>query len=541
MERAKLEAERKTLDELQEHYKKASKDISEKIEVHDEKLKDLMENWDTLDETVQSRIQSQIYQKEFQQALKKQIDTIVDSMNKNQYESVSGYLKGCYEDAYIGTMYDFHGQGVPLTLPLDQQAIVSAATLDPKVSQQLYGNYVNELKERARAEITRGISKARNYSSISQSLDRVSNIGYNKAARIVRTEGHRVQQETHYKAQKEAKDNGADVVKQWDATIDKKTRSSHQRLDGQIRELDEMFESSGREALYPSGFGVAREDINCRCTVLQRARWALGQAELDILKERAEYFGLDKSKEFDGFKKKYLKVDEESGIINNQELLKKPIKSNDAEYDRLLTGLDKMNVEYRPFASHASRLTNDEIITALAGGDKTKGSCASLGLAYIGQKQGYNILDFRDGDSRRFFSSSLNLSNLSKARGLKVLKADGKSPLTVGNRLLKQVEKGKEYYLCVGRHAAIVRKTDKGVLQYLELQSETKSGWTDFNGNPRYTLSNRFGCSSRSGGFYDFMIDIDESDFQTDDFKSLLGYINTSKNGQKKGVGGSVK
>ena len=193
--------------------------------------------------------------------------------------------------------------------------------------------------------------------------------------------------------------------------------------------------------------------------------------------------------------------------------------------------------------NQSNALSESEIISALAGGDRTSGSCASVGLAYIGQKQGWNVLDFRDGESRRFFASSYNLRTLSMADGLKVLRAEGASSITVGNRLLKMCENGKEYYLSVGRHAAIVRKTDDGILQYLELQSSSRSGWINFNGNPRYTLKNRFGCSQTSGSSanYDFMIDLDDSDFETDDFRSLLGYINTTEIEQRKGSNGTIK
>lgn len=78
-------------------------------------------------------------------------------------------------------------------------------------------------------------------------------------------------------------------------------------LDGQIRELDEPFVNIyGEEAMFPSDFGIAREDVNCRCVMLHRARWALGEDELNTLKERAEFYGIDKSKSFEDFKIKYL-------------------------------------------------------------------------------------------------------------------------------------------------------------------------------------------------------------------------------------------
>ena len=92
--------------------------------------------------------------------------------------------------------------------------------------------------------------------------------------------------------------------------MDKRTRPHHAQLDGQIREIDKPFEVAGRTALYPGGFGVASEDINCRCAVLQRAKWALDDDELETLKERAKYFGLDKNDSFEDFKKKYLTVAE---------------------------------------------------------------------------------------------------------------------------------------------------------------------------------------------------------------------------------------
>lgn len=97
---------------------------------------------------------------------------------------------------------------------------------------------------------------------------------------------------------------GADVLKQWDATLDGRTRDSHRHVDGEIRELDEKF-SNG--LMFPGDpNGSAAEVVNCRCTSNTRARWALGEEELQTLKDRAEYFGLDKTKNFEEFQGKYL-------------------------------------------------------------------------------------------------------------------------------------------------------------------------------------------------------------------------------------------
>lgn len=166
-----------------------------------------------------------------------------------------------------------------------------------------------------------------------------------------------------------------------------------------------------------------------------------------------------------------------------------------------------------------------------------------MGLCYIGQKLGFDVHDFRDGKSRDFFASYPHLNTLIAADGIKVLRASGASAQTVGKRLLDQCEEGKEYYLCTGGHASIVRK-ENGGLQFLELQDPYTNGWKDFDGNPRYTLRRRFGASSTSDRFfeqYSFMIDIAESDFDNDAFRSILGYINTDKKKQRKGSYGSIK
>ena len=57
-------------------------------------------------------------------------------------------------------------------------------------------------------------------------------------------------------------------------------------------ELDEPLEVEGRKAMHPSGFGIANEDIYCRCTLLQRAKWALGEDAKYGIARRKKYLNL---------------------------------------------------------------------------------------------------------------------------------------------------------------------------------------------------------------------------------------------------------
>jgi hypothetical protein len=152
-----------------------------------------------------------------------------------------------------------------------------------------------------------------------------------------------------------------------------------------------------------------------------------------------------------------------------------------------------------------------------------------------------NVLDFRDGASRSFFATTFNLKTISRLPNAKTITETAKSAVTAGNKLLKHVEVGKEYYFVCGRHAAIVRKNADDVLQYLELQSAHRSGWTNFDGNPRYTLNNRFGDYRFNGFDIDaFMIEVDSLK-DSDDLRYLLGYINTAEDKQRKGIYGTIK
>ena len=551
VQKAFLDDEEAVIRKLTNQYSHALKEINSKSKALQEQIKSLQGTLDAVtDEAaraqLQSMIQSKVYQKQYQDALKKQISAILDNLQVEEFKTLSEYLTKCYEEGFVGSMYSLHQQGIPLIIPLDQAAMVKAVQLDSKISNGLYtrlGEDVALLKKKITAQISRGISTGMSYAQTAEQLSRISNIGFNNAVRIARTDGHRIQVQSGMDACYKARDKGADVVKQWDAALDGRTRPSHQKVDGEIRELDEPFSNGLMFPGDPSG--GAGEVVNCRCALLQRAKWALDEDELKTLKERAEYFGLDKTPNFDDFKKKYLNLPENADTMTvDKSVIETPEKSNDANYNRLLAGLRAFDVEYNPVISHASQQTESEIIAALSGGDMTRGSCASVGLAYIGQKQGWNVLDFRDGESRRMFSESPFLLTLSQMDGMKALRAQGASSMTVGNRLLKMCEPGKEYYLAVGRHAAIVRKNDDGVLQYLELQSKNRSGWTDFDGNPRYTLKTRFGCTQTSGSAatYDFMLDLTESDFtSTDDFRTLLGFINTEETAQRKGQNGTIK
>jgi hypothetical protein len=250
--------------------------------------------------------QSKIYQKQYQDAMKKQIGSILDNMQVEEFKTVSEYLTKCYEEGFVGTMFDLQGQGIPLCFPMDQEAMVRAVQLDSKISQGLYsrlGEDVSMLKRKISAQVSRGIATGMSFEQVAQQLSGITNIGFNNAVRIARTEGHRIQVQSGMDACYKAKEKGADVVKQWDSTLDSSTRDSHVAVDGEVRELDEKFSNGLMFPGDPSG--GAAEVVNCRCALLQRARWALGDSFSKMDNETGELVDFSGVDDYDDFKKQY--------------------------------------------------------------------------------------------------------------------------------------------------------------------------------------------------------------------------------------------
>lgn len=291
VQQAQLNEEKKTIRELKQVYGQAKKDCEAKIR-------------ELASRTDMENLQTIIYQKQYQEALKKQLDGVLDNLQSKQFTTVADYLMGSYENGFFGTLYDLQGQGIPLIFPFDQKQAVLAIQTNSKLSKSLYdkmGENVDHLKKSIRAELSRGVSNGSSWMDVAGRIARGMNSPYDKALNrtivIARTEGHRIQQQATLDCQHKAKDKGADVLKQWDATLDRKTRPWHAEADGQTVELDEYFSVGGEKMSAPGVGGTARNVCNCRCCLVQRARWAL--SDMDYTKMNGDTGELVKLKESD--------------------------------------------------------------------------------------------------------------------------------------------------------------------------------------------------------------------------------------------------
>ena len=297
---------------------------------------------------------------------------------------------------------------------------------------------------------------------------------------------------------------------------------------------DEMYRLDGR--VYSAT--KKADKFIADAEVLIKEADALGIDSTELRKQVFYLRGGDRAYSWANFKR-----DRGAAFTNLQAKVEeaKKNKPKDEDFSKMEEHLSKsFKVNYNAVSELPKTLTETEIIGRVGGGDLTEGSCSSLAFTYCANRIGLDVLDFRDGESRRFFSRTGNIAEI--ARKLGGVVGESKNNFTVAHKLLKMVEIGKEYYFTCGQHAAVVRRAATG-LEFLELQSATSNGWKPLNDT---VLKYRFGAkkSCTRGGFTLSMQDclIELSLFKGNSgFKKIMGYINTAESEQKKGSKGTTK
>lgn len=268
-----LLSEKKVMEQLERSYQKALEDVKDRLRQLDER-------------TDEENRQAVAYQKAFQQGLQKQLERILGKLHSKTYRTVQEYLRDCYLTGHTAVLYELQSDGLRLSLPIPQDKVCQAAVNDTKLVKPLYDSIGEDfagLKKHITDIVSAGFASGASYGDMANQITGKMIGNYatmrggalGRAKLIVRTEGNRIANAARLEAARTAKQQGADLVKQWDSTMDKKTRPHHVQLDGQVRELDEPFEVDGRKAQAPGKFGIASEDINCRCHAYSRPRWAV--------------------------------------------------------------------------------------------------------------------------------------------------------------------------------------------------------------------------------------------------------------------------
>lgn len=132
---------------------------------------------------------------------------------------------------------------------------------------QMVQNVSPETKTRVRNVVVNGIEQGLTTNEVQAALMQDAAFGASRALRIARTETTTALEEGADEGYSAASDAGVKFELQWLTARDGSVRDSHRTMDAQTQPPGVKFTSgAGHKTLRPGGFGIASEDIQCRCT-----------------------------------------------------------------------------------------------------------------------------------------------------------------------------------------------------------------------------------------------------------------------------------
>ncbi|OEH86244.1 hypothetical protein BHU72_11970 [Desulfuribacillus stibiiarsenatis] len=202
--------------------------------------------------------------------LEQEIISELRSLTGKNAKSLTTSLFDMFEESYLYTVYAVESEAqIKLGMNRINRKIIEKAIQNPitglTLNDRLKKNR-NDVIINIRQQITQGLIQGESYQKMARRIKSTLEGDVKKAMRVVQTEAHRVQQQGRLDPLDKFEEKGIKLAKVWVATLDDRTRDSHQDLDGQHADKDGFFELNGMTAEAPGMFGVAEEDINCRCT-----------------------------------------------------------------------------------------------------------------------------------------------------------------------------------------------------------------------------------------------------------------------------------
>ena len=439
-------------------------------------------------------------------SLRAQVDMEMVKLIFGVEDSAKNALSSVYRDTFIEVTKDL---GINAIVSRDKiKAVLDRPWSGANFSERLWSN-TDKLAQTVKQEIVNGMIQGINLQTMTKRVsERFETAKKNDVERLLRTEVNYTLNQATLDGYKEA---GIEKY-EFSATLDSRTSQICSELHGEIFEIKKIAVGLNYPPMHP----------RCRSTTIPIVDYE------NLIKQGREEIG-----------GKDIESNEKEALTNNENksITKEPVPNT---FTMAWAQNDK--VEYNEVRKLQKELTTEEIIKKLGGGDQTKGSCSSLAFAYIGNRNGYDVLDFRGGISTEIFATTRNIVEIANLDGIESKVIKRANDYNAVKELLTFVEEKKEYYLETGKHAAIIRIGNRG-FEYLELQSETENGFKKLDSS---VLKTRFGCqTSYSVGGIKFeksnvLIDVDSCK-NSEEFKNLLGYINTAKDKQNKGEGGYAK
>ena len=279
-ERVAEQAIARIFRKLTKIYKQAEKDLQKKLDV-------FTARYVTLDKANQAKVAAgEMTKKDYRKWLQgsvfigklwknkvNQVSKVLTNANDQATKIINNIRFSVFSENYNHQSYEIE-KNINGVVSFDIYNTDAVARLVKERPKMLPAYKVDQQKDylwnRQKVEdiITQGIIQGESIDKITaRMMDGLCTQNENKMRMFARTAMTAAQNAGRLQQMKDAKKKGVKVKKRWVATLDERTRDSHQALDGDTIEVEERFANG---LMYPGDpNGAAKEVFNCRCKIIQ--------------------------------------------------------------------------------------------------------------------------------------------------------------------------------------------------------------------------------------------------------------------------------
>ena len=264
---------RRTYATAQKELREKLADFNRKFEVKCRIKKQQLAKGEISKQEYQSWLTGQVFQRNQWESNIRQVNAVMADTNKqaasiirdNKYDVFAeNYNYNAFKaESHTGISFNLYNADAVARLIRDDPQILPEWKIDEKKDYDWNYKKVNNI-------VKQGIIQGESIDQITKRLCRdLTAMNENKMRNFARTAITGAQNAGRQKQMSDATAMGLKTHKQWLATLDKRTRDAHRRLDGQEVPENKPFKIDGEEIEYPGDpTAPAYLVYNCRCTVV---------------------------------------------------------------------------------------------------------------------------------------------------------------------------------------------------------------------------------------------------------------------------------
>ena len=275
----------KSSDELEKRikrvYKQAAKEVRKKLDdfisghkARNAKMLQMVADGQLSEQDYQKWMRGQVFQGDQWKQKLKDITEVYVHADEKAREIVGGTSKNVFMEAANYTAYDLEKglRGAVAFNVYDAKTVERLLKKDPKMLPEWKIDQPKDYtwnEKRVRNAVTQGIIQGESIEEVGERLtSELATSNAKKMDMFARTAVNGAQNAGRMDRLHGAEDMGIEVKKKWLATLDNRTRDTHQALDGQEQPIDEPFVVDGMKIDYPGDpFAPPELVYNCRCTL----------------------------------------------------------------------------------------------------------------------------------------------------------------------------------------------------------------------------------------------------------------------------------